>query len=203
MLEKIKNGLIIAVMVFALAGIFSAFKSCGKPDNQPTHVIQPLKTQVPTDYDKSIVPAGRTAIGVIKPIAEIKSHPWEKKEVKIIAHVDSKCNTCPVNYLQDTKTKIFVGFSFKPKLYLGYDQQLTLGYDQELFRVGRFSLDYLLTIPTTGLGIGYNLTDNFFIGAGANVRYLQYESFTAINTYKFDLEKMQLVYPIAYIGFGF
>ncbi len=201
MFKKIIYGLAILCILIIVGFVVSKFQGCGFPQENTT-VITPLKTVTPTDEDKRIVGPGKEAIGVIKPKdATKRNNKWTKTDTKIIIAADSKCNTC-LSYIQVDKTKTFLGFDFEPKIYLGYTNTgFTLGYDQGIFRYGKTSLDLLISFPTIGAGLSYNLTNNFFILGGALVPYVGYNTYEDTNSYKFGISNQ--VGGLAAAGFCF
>ncbi len=206
MFDNIKN-ILISIVLLLILGSFGTFlyRSCGpiKPVVGGPSIISPVKTLVPSAEDKKNIPANHSIINVLKPNNDV-DNVWSRTETKIIVHQDSKCNTCPVEYTQVLTEKTNNGFSFRPKFFLGYaDSSLIPGYDQEYLRFGKTSLDILVSMPYVGLGVDYNITKGFFIGAAADFRYVNYKSVGDFGSYVFVGDFYKSVYPEAHIGFHF
>ncbi len=210
MLEKIKNYIIGIVLILLLISGVSFFKGCFGPklpsidSGKPAIIVKPAKTAVPTKEDLKNVPSDHTIITVIKPSVTPISSPWEKIDTKIIIHKDSKCNSCVAEYTEVLTAKKYIGFSFKSKFVLGYaDSKILPGLGLEFFRIGKYSSDLLVSFPYAGLGLSYNITNGFFIGAGADIRYLNYREFSDIGSYSFGTNMFNNIYPQAHLGFHF
>lgn len=206
MLENLKNTLIIGFILLVFAGLFSFYiKSCRpEPIVDGPALVTAAKTVTPTAEDKKVVPSDHKIITVIKPNKTPVIDGWEIKDKKIIVHVDSKCATCAAEYTQVDSTKTYVGFSFRPKFFLGYsDNTLIPGYDQEIFRFGRTSVDLLASVPYVAIAMDYNITKGFFIGAGGYFKYANYKEITDVGSYSINLDFWKTVYPGAQMGFHF
>ncbi len=166
-------------------------------------VTQPLNLQKPSEIEKNSVPKNHKIIGVLKPVSsDSNGNRWEKKDTSIVVHIDEKCNTCSAEYQQVVVTKPYFGFSFHPKFYIGMaNGDISLGYNQEILRARRVTLDGLISIPYAGLGVSLNVTDNFYVGGGAVVKYIEYSHLTDAMSYR--QTNLTQVGPIVYLGFYF
>lgn len=195
---------IITILLLILGIIIlTKFQSCGLPLNNTTTVTD-LKVTTPTNEDKNLVGPDKKAVGRLD-IKNQKERPtkWLDKKTHIVIAEDSKCNTCPTTYVQVDKTKTFLGWDFEPKIALTYAPYgLGLTYDQGIFRYGKFTIDALISFPGIGLGLGFNLTNNTFILAGAQWQYGKYKSMTDFDTYAIILPEYKIV-PVIGVGFGF
>lgn len=197
----ILSGIFILLII---TGIILKFQGCGKqPAN--TTVVTPLKVQTPSTEDQTFVPEGLKAVGRLD-IKNQNERPnkWTKKDTHIVIAADQKCNTC-VSYIQIDKIKMFVGFDFEAKIYLGYNTSvgLNIGYDQGIYRVGKFSLDGLISFPTFGLGLGYNLTNNLQALIGGQYSYGGYNKLEDFSSYYFAPVNWGMPAPMAGLSFAF
>ncbi len=197
----VKKYSFVLLMVLVCLIVINEFQSCGLINKPGTTIVQPLKTYTPTAEERAVIPAGDTAIGSIHiPKARVPNR-WHNTNSTVVVSTDSKCNTCPAHYTEITKVKTYIGLSLAPKFFLGYSNNgLQFGYDQELFRVSRFSLDGLVSFPSVGVSIDYNITNNFFVLGGLNYNYLSYSDIRDISTYTFKLGGLG---PIVGVGFYF
>jgi len=172
--------------------------------SQPVNIVNQL-TPVPTKVgDSSKVPEGRKLATAFKPTVKIASPRDKKIEARFLIHTDPNCVTCTPGVTEDITIKTKFGFVFEPKFYIGTTNSgLTLGYAQGFFRYGKTSLDALITVPYLGLGGTYLVTDNFFLLAGVNSRYLDYNSIEDIGSYSIDLAGFTKVFPLVGVGFHF
>lgn len=114
------------------------------------------------------------------------------------------CVTCTVRAVIVEEKKNYLGFSFRPKFYIGYiDDSISIGYAQEVFRYSKYSLNGTLTVPYVGLGFSYDVTNNFYFMGSANSRYIGYNSVKDIGSYHLDLDAIKQPYPMLSIGFYF
>lgn len=206
-LDRIIHLLPIILIVIALFFIMNKINSCNNNVpivTPPINIVNQL-TPVPTKVgDTAKVPDGRKIIAVYKPTVKIASPRDKKIEARYIIHTDPACTTCTPGVTEDITIKTKIGFVFEPKVYAGYTLGgPTFGYAQGFFRYGKTSLDALLSIPYIGIGGSYNVTDNFFVLAGANSRYLSYNSIEEIGSYQLDLAGFTKVAPLVGIGFFF
>lgn len=183
--------------------VFTGINRCNKsPVNINPPIINVLQAKTPTTQEQQVVPQGHVAVVTIKP-KKVVEQRWERIDTSIVVSVDQKCNTC-VAYTQIDNTKTFIGFSFVPKVYLAYvNDEFSLGYDQEIFRIAKFSFDGLISFPYLGIGSSYNITNNFFVIGGLQIKYIQYESIDKIGTYWFSVNELKKIYPLIGLGFNF
>ncbi len=203
--DSILKWLKLGLTVVFFLGLFYGITRIQGCDSKPvgTVTVEQLKTVTPTTKEKDAVPEGRTAIGTIKPKIKTNLDRSVVIDTSIVAHVDSKCNTCPVGYTEVDTVKRKFGFVSYPKFYVGYSDGLTLGYAHEFFRYGKLGLNATLTLPSVGLGLSHDITNNFFVMAGANIHYVEYNKIDDFSSYKFDVDKMKTVYPLGAFGFHF
>ena len=168
-----------------------------------------VPTAVATDLQKKAAEkvAGKDAVikGVID-LGKKQSGDDKSKVVNggIVVVADSKCNTCEVKYVKVEEEKLYLGFSFRPKVYAGAGLGgPNFGYAQEFFRWGKATTNVLVGFPTVGLGLGYDITNNFYGFAGANMRYMGYEDLGKPETYYIDPTAVSKYYPLVGIGFYF
>ncbi len=179
--------------------LLSYFRSCNIIHNNTTGVavIQQLKTFTPTTAEAKDVPVGDKAEGVIRLPRAPKTPIGTTAETSLV--ISSACNTCISHYTEVVKVKTIIGISFKPKFFIGGNiNGLTLGYDQELFRIGRYSLDGLVSVPYFGTSVSYSITQNFFGLAGVQYQYFIYNPLTNEN-----VGLVGLITPVIGCGFAF
>jgi len=192
-----------------LVFVINKMNSCGKINipsvigGQAATVVIPLTPTAPTSDDYVHVPTGATITAVVKPTVPIATGIGQTASVSIIVYTDPKCNTC-TGYQQVVVVKEKIGFVLEPKAYFGYtDTRTVIGLGLGLFRYGKTSLNALLTVPYVGLGAGYNITNNFYILAGVNSRYLDYNSIGDISSWKLNTADITKIQPLIGVGFHF
>ena len=137
--EKVYTWLKIGIIIVGAIAAFQFFKSCQEEDPIKRTIITPLKTHTPTPEEKKIVPKGHKAIGTLKPVIVPETKRWEKSETAIVVSVpaDGSCNTCTA-FTQKTDVKRFVGFSFQPKMFVGWNNHgITGGIHKRSFAGGK------------------------------------------------------------------
>lgn len=217
MFEKIKKWSAIILPIIIILFIISKFQSCsitgGILDNIKvggnTVAVGVQPTVTPTDEDRAVVDkvVGRDAIIKGKIDLGKKQKGDDKSKVtdtSIIVVADSKCNTCAPIFVRKEKDSLFLGFSFRPKVYAGTGfGGNSFGYAQEFFRFGKATANGLVSFPTVGLGLGYDITNNFYGLLGANTNYVQYDNIGNLESYRFDPKELGVVKPLIGIGFYF
>jgi hypothetical protein len=205
--DRIIQFLPIILIVGLLFVVMNKINSCNNNIpivSPPVHVITQLTPSPVSVGDTAKVPAGREAVSVFKPTVKIASPRDKKIDVRFIIHTDPKCVTCTPGVTEDVIIKTKFGFVFEPKLYIGYTNSApTIGYAQGFFRYGKTSLDALVTVPYLGIGGTYLITDNFFLLAGANTRYINYNSIEDVGSYALDLTGFTKIFPLVGAGFHF
>lgn len=205
MWEKILSTtkVIIAIIVVVLAFQFiNNIQSCH--NTKPAVVVESniaLKP-VPTTY-ATYVPTDAHIHGMIENTHD-SADPSVTTTIVTVIHTDGKCNTCTPKVTQITKTKPVYGLVNEPKMYFGAsNSDVAFGYAHSFIRFNKLTVDALIGIPHIGLGSSYQLTNNFFIGGAAGIKYLQYDSIGAISSYNLSIEIPLKVQPVGYIGFRF
>lgn len=186
--------------ITALAFIFyNSYKSCN-PINVIGQKIINLDVKTPTVKEKDLAPPNHRVIGVVTP-AKNKDSRFVRTDTKVIISVDNKCNTC-IAATQVNNTKTFIGFSFEPKVYAGVaNKGFLLGYSQGFFRWGHVSTDLILGFPGFGLGLSYNITNNFGLTLAGVFQYLNYTSISDIDSYSFSSD-MSTIRPSLGLSFN-
>lgn len=197
------KGVLFLVVLIALS-LFIIFKvqSCGPVGNGgggTIVVVHPGTKQTPTEADKNAVPKG-TTITAKTTLETVTKKPGYKKNTSVLVYVDSSCNTCTGITLIDTYSAKF-GFYFEPKFYLvrGLDYW-SPGLEVGAFRYYRYSLNAMVSCPYLGLGINYDLTNNFSILAGGDIQYVTASDWTDLGGVKFGVEGVS---PVLGVAFGF
>lgn len=214
-MDKIFRWTGVGAVLIGLLFLIHFAQSCSPIKNLVTvqnggtsSTVEEKKIETPTKNVEDAIRKTQGPDAKIKGVISVDTKQGEDKskrtKVSVVLVEDAKCNTCSPRVVQIDESTTFIGFSFRPKFYLGMTQQTpTLGYAQEFFRWGKVTSNLTLGFPSAGLGLGYDITNNFYGIAGANVRYMEYKEIGDISSYNVDTTELTKIYPMIGIGFYF
>ncbi len=205
----------VVLGIIGLLAIIHFAQSCGPIKNIVTindgnnkTSIQDKEIEKPSSKIEDAIKKTHGPDTKIKGVIKVDTKQGEDKSKKIKTTIvlieDPKCNTCNPKVAEVTEESTYLGFSFKPKFYIGMTATTpTIGYAQEFFRWGKLSSNLTLGVPTAGLGTSYDITNNFYGIVGANIRYLEYKEVGDISSYNIDASNLTKIYPMIGVGFYF
>lgn len=205
MLSSAKKILNVVLLVLLIVGIYQGINYIQNKNNgnNTITVEQNKNLKKLSKEDELYIPKNAKAIGKID-IKNRSEDPSKIKKETVIIHTDASCNTCLPKYTHVIKTEAFYGLTNEPKFFIGILQDnISIGYAHSFIRLNKFTIDAIAGMPAIGLGGGYQLTNNSFIGLGATAKYLNYESITNLSSYNISIEIPLTIRPMGYMGFRF
>lgn len=205
MLKELKDWIKLIIVVLILIGFYQLVNyiqdSNGKGNGVEVIQDQPLKP-ISKD-DEKYVPKGSVAHGKTD-IINKSEDPSKKKKTSVIVHSDGKCVSCTPKVTVVTKIEDYYGFTNEPKFYIGVvGESPAIGYAHSIARFNKLTTDLMIGVPSLGLGLGYQLTNNSFLGVGANIKYINFKSMTDFSSYNIGIQIPLQTLPIGYFGFKF
>lgn len=199
----------IGIIVTLFLGFFyyiNKIQSCSsivaKLDNKP--IVVPVKDTTLNEEEKKLIPSDKKIERVVK-LADKGNGPRDKVIIdKIAVLSDPKCVTCTPTVINIVSAKDKFGFTSYPKFYIGHtNSEWTVGYAHEFFRYAKYGLNLNVTFPYVGATITRDLTNNFFVMLGLDVKYVQYNSIDEPGSYHFSSDFYKKQYPLIGCGFFF